>query len=120
MSIGKIREKIKSYENDIFIVLIIILVAVISFGLGRLSKIKENKTPINIENTPASVITPTDPTDESVPTKGMLVGSKNSDKYHYPWCSGAQGIKEENKIWFSSREEAESSGYTPAANCKGL
>lgn len=51
---------------------------------------------------------------------GQLVGSKNGTKYHYPWCSGAERIKEENKIWFQSAEEAKRAGYTPAANCPGL
>lgn len=50
----------------------------------------------------------------------LYVGSKNSDKYHLPDCPGASRIKEENKIWFSSEEEAESLGYTPASNCDGL
>lgn len=48
------------------------------------------------------------------------VGSKNSDVYHLPECSGAQRIKEENKRCFSSKEEAEKSGYRPAANCPGI
>ncbi|MFH1608762.1 MAG: hypothetical protein ABH951_01935, partial [Patescibacteria group bacterium] len=52
--------------------------------------------------------------------EGLLVGSKNGTKYHYPWCSGALRIKEENKVWFNSMEEARQAGYTPAANCKGL
>ncbi len=26
----------------------------------------------------------------------------------------------ENKIWFTTKEEAEAAGFTPAANCKGL
>ena len=46
-----------------------------------------------------------------------VVASKNSDKYHYTWCAGAKKIKEENKVWFSSAEEAESKGYTLAGNC---
>ena len=53
-------------------------------------------------------------------TEKKYVGSKNSDKYHLPWCSGAARIAEENKVWFASKEEAEAAGYTPAANCKGI
>jgi methylphosphotriester-DNA--protein-cysteine methyltransferase len=51
---------------------------------------------------------------------GRIVASKTGAKYHLPWCSGAQTMKEENKIWFDSPEEARAAGYTPAANCKGL
>jgi hypothetical protein len=52
--------------------------------------------------------------------KGTYVGSRKGTKYHLPWCSGAKAISEENKIWFSSKEEAQSQGYSPAANCKGI
>lgn len=129
--LAKIKEKIKPYKSDIFIVLVIILVALISFGLGRLSKIRENKTPVTIENLGANMINSQGNSiqnDQDIKSnqiqinssQGMLVGSKNGTKYHFPWCSGAQAMKEENKIWFSSKEEAEKAGYTPAANCKGL
>jgi hypothetical protein len=110
--LSKFREKVKLYENDIIIAVVIILVALIGFGLGRLSVIREQKIPAVIENTPAAA--------SSANTEKLYVASKNSDKYHYPWCSGAQRIKEENKVWFSSKEEAEKAGYSPATNCKGL
>ncbi len=129
--IAKVKEKLKPIENDVILVVVIILVAFISFGLGRLSKIGENKTPITIES--ATEVQP--PTNleaklpSNKPTSGvgastnsdkLYVASKSGTKYHYPWCPGALNIKEENKIWFSSKEEAESAGYSPAANCKGL
>lgn len=116
MSLSELNKKIKPHinnaKNDIFIVIVIVLIAIISFGLGRLSKIRENKPPITIENMQANVIK----TEE----KGGVVGSKNGTKYHFPWCPGALRIKEENKVWFSNKEEAEKAGYTPASNCKGL
>lgn len=117
--LAKIKNFIKSEEKDIIIVVVIITVALISFGLGRLSKIEEKKTPIIVENISASVKTSADKTTISS-QEGIVVASKNSTKYHYPWCSGAQNIKEENKIWFNSTEEARQAGYTPASNCKGL
>lgn len=46
-----------------------------------------------------------------------VVVSKNGSKYHYPHCSGAKRIKEENKIVFNSSTAAEAAGYTLAANC---
>jgi len=53
-------------------------------------------------------------------TAKSFVASKNSTKYHLPWCSGAKRIKEENKVWFSSEAEAKATGRTPAANCPGI
>lgn len=129
--IKKVNAKIKPFENDIILIIVIILVALISFGLGRLSKIRENKTPITIENISGSAPVNSAGEGGAAPlnasqqtgasqTEKLYVASKSGTKYHYPWCPGALNIKEENKIWFSSKEEAESAGYTPASNCKGL
>ncbi len=52
--------------------------------------------------------------------EGGYVASKNGTKYHFPWCGSAKQIKEENKIWFKTKAEAEAAGYTPASNCKGI
>ncbi len=60
--------------------------------------------------------TPTESTD----VKGTFVGSRSGKAYHYPWCPGAKRIKEENKVWFHTKEEAVGKGYHPAANCEGL
>ncbi len=119
-------------RRDVYIVLLILFVGGASFGLGRLSQTNTEERPmVRIENAftepvydeaagettqEAGVV---EQPIESVKT-GSFVGSKNSDKYHFPWCPGAQRIKEENKVWFADREAAEAAGYTPAANCKGL
>ena len=113
-------------KDDWFIVATIILVALISFGIGRLTTPKTE--PILIKNLEkASVGDLIIEQSSSVPTgvgttedKGQVVGSKNSDKYHLPDCPGAKQISEQNKIWFASIAEAEKAGYKPAANCPGL
>lgn len=53
-------------------------------------------------------------------SKGMYVGARGGKIYHLPWCSGAKRIKEQNQVWFASKADAESHGYKPASNCKGL
>ena len=50
---------------------VIVLVATISFGLGRLSKIREEKTPITIENATTPTETATKASDKNV-TEKML------------------------------------------------
>lgn len=122
MSIEDIGQKIKRVVNiaiqrDIFTVIIIISVSFASFGLGRLS-VRGLDTPVIIENESFVIESVSGSTE--VKASGLLVASKNSTKYHFPWCSGAQRISEKNKIWFDSKEEAEKAGYTPASNCKGL
>jgi hypothetical protein len=51
---------------------------------------------------------------------GGYVASKSGTRYYLPWCSGVSRIKEENKIWFATKEEAEARGLTPAKNCEGM
>lgn len=41
----------------------------------------------------------------------MFVGSKNSTKYHTPSCRWAKQIKPENRVCFSSVEDAVAQGY---------
>ncbi len=107
-------------EGEIVLAAVIILTALASFGLGRLSSLRENKFPVRIEtkNQSAAAISSQNPKTESA--QNLFVASKNGQVYHFPWCSGAQRIKEENKIFFNSREEAEKAGLRPAANCEGL
>lgn len=44
----------------------------------------------------------------------LFVASVNSSLFHHKDCSSANQIKEENKVWFTSREEAEKAGYGPS------
>lgn len=60
------------------------------------------------------------PAPSTTASGGQYVASKTGTKYYLPWCGTAKRIKDENKVWFSSKAEAESAGYEPAKNCKGL
>jgi len=132
--------KIKSFwgENrrDLFLAALVFLVSVASFGLGRLSAIWPEKEPIRIDQVgevdqsasglgeTAGTINFTKRSDSpSSPissSQGNFVASKNGSSYHLPSCPGAKQIKEENKIWFKTAEEAKRAGYKPAGNCQGL
>jgi hypothetical protein len=46
------------------------------------------------------------------------VGSKKSDKYHYPTCRSAQKIKADNMVTFKSAQDAKAAGYVPCKVCK--
>jgi len=106
--------------------LLIILASVTGFGAMRLWLIWPSKSPVIIEkNTGLAEIREAVKTKISINTEnqkpqGQYVASKNGKAYHYPWCPGALKIKDENKIWFGSREGAEKTGYKPAVNCPGL
>lgn len=130
-SVRDFIQKIKSWKkvlnsrDDIFIALIIILVGAGSFGLGRLSITEKSRQGIVIEN--IGVYSNEKSQEKLKNLSNMIilgdekyVASVKGAKYHAPWCGGAKRIKEENKIWFSSVEDAREAGYTPAKNCKGL
>ena len=123
----RIIEWIKTNNRELYLTVVIILVATISFGLGRLSKIREEKTPITIENvavaTSTEIIANTPNSQRgrlTVDANKIFVASRNGKKYYYAWCDSAKVIKEQNRIWFSTEEEAKKAGYEPATNCKGL
>jgi len=119
-------------DGRYFMTAILVLVAVISFCLGRLSSIEEKREPVKVISgnisalNSASVLLnntgslPVASSTTSVNSAGQVVASKNGNKYHYPWCPGAKQISEKNKITFNSIEEAKSAGYSAASNCKGL
>lgn len=127
-SIRKLKGKFKlfSQNSDILLVLLIILVASASYGLGRLSVASEGQNiPIYVQEAhlpsiTASVYAESYVKNAQAVESVSVVASKSGTKYHFPWCSGAQRIKEENKILFMSTQEAREAGYEPAANCKGL
>lgn len=49
---------------------------------------------------------------------GPFVGSKNSDVYHWPWCSSAKQIKPSNQVRFDTAADAQKAGYRPCSQCK--
>lgn len=137
--------KALEYEKDIWLGLLVITVGVGGFATGRLVDIEASKIPVRIETVELGRVGEEGTSKPSItiktqkeggvevlgttqvaavaatsPVTGKVVGSKNGSKYHLPECSGAKRIKEENKIWFASVEEAKSAGYTAAANCPGL
>ena len=119
----------------------VVVVALASFGLGRLSVYEEKKpltatmstnkstaeAPIQAPATVVQTAKVAAPATIGAATaasagnaQSTIVGAKTTKKYHYTWCSGAARIKEENKVYFASITEAKAAGYVPAANCPGL
>ena len=130
-SIQDIWDKFKSFfntslaEDKLFLAILMVCVALTAFGLGRLAERASHEMPQN-SGSASVVFTNINQEDKEItsmevtPNVEQYVASKSGTKYHYPWCPGAKQMKEENKIFFTSRTEAEAAGYTPAANCKGL
>lgn len=122
--LAKIIDLVKKFQYHIFLSVCIILIVIISYNLGQINSLK--KTPISVKESAglkadlldavnSKQTQDTKPKPQKLDTR--VVASKNSDKYHYSWCSGAKRIKPENQIWFNSAQEAESKGYLLAGNC---
>ncbi len=110
------RIKLFFSEDVYFYTVLIVLVSLISFALGRAS-VQSAVIDRTVSQTRIQLREPIATASATSPTI-RYVGSKNGSKYHAPWCPGASQIKEANRIYFNSEEEAQVRGYTPAANCK--
>ena len=131
-------EKIKQFVETeqgkgILSILVIILVALGSFGLGRLSRdqvgpgiaVQEYNLAnvinavenTNTNSTKQNIIKPTE-TSKSISTGKSFFASSRGSKYYSIGCSGGKTLKEENKVWFSSKQEAENAGYELSSTCK--
>ena len=143
MSIQEIFSNFKRFgkKGDTALMLLMVSLSAGSFWLGYLTgggsnvpahdvtmvtremgSVIQTQEPVSIENAPSTTgigETKEEATATSA-TEGAYVASKNGTKYHLPWCGSAKQIKEENKVWFTTKEEAEAAGYTPASNCKGI
>lgn len=124
-------EKLKSFllDDHIFFGLIVIMVAISSFGLGRASVAADREALPGVRLINSAAVPPlpeglslssSSAVTISPVAKGSFVASKSGTKYHLTSCPGAKQIREENKIYFSSKQEALAAGYKPAANCPGL
>ncbi len=135
-------EKIKLFlgsdsGKDILTVIVIILVGLGSFGLGRLSTRGESEglkieytrpnielraqvpqIPENGQNPQNDQKEAPEVTQESKPVIRTFFASKKGSKYYSASCGGGKTIKPENKIYFSSKEEAEGAGYELSSTCR--
>lgn len=133
-------QKIKSFiesekGKDILVVIIVILVGLGSFQLGRLSVKSTESSGVKIEyldeksgeyiDQTASVISASESmaknsfggTIQNSTGKNYFASSRGS-KYYSIGCSAGKSIKMENRVYFATSEEAESAGYELSTSCK--
>jgi len=132
----KILEFWKKYESKTVLILGFVLVAGLSFQIGILQGKRLEKSPLIIEKasqsskiepqgaqtsssakdtTSSQNLAQSSPT--TLPQNCSYVGSKNSNKYHLPTCRWAKQIKPENRVCFSSIEDATAKNYQPDKGC---
>ena len=133
-------EKFKSLlaDDTIFGAILLILVGFLSFGLGRLSVqsplargVESSKSVQLLASSsvlaPAAAASGTAGAAASIlalppqpPVTGPYVASKSGTKYYLLSCSVAKRIKDENKVFFATTQDAAAAGYEPASTCPGL
>ena len=117
--------------KDILVIVIIILVGLGSFELGRLSK-NNTSSGIKIEypsqeantigsldqngvNLPSNLNTPQ---NYQKSTSENFFASSRGTKYYSISCSAGKTIKQENRIYFATSTEAEKAGYVLSSACR--
>lgn len=103
------------HESDVFVIAIAVLLSVVILGAGRLYYEIESRKILTrfdliIEENAFPVLPP------SAVAKNFMA-SVNGEKYYPMGCKAANRIKQENRVWFSSGQEAREMGYTPSVQC---
>jgi hypothetical protein len=131
----KIKHFIESDKGkDFLVVFIVILVGIFSFELGRVSKagkseglkieyIEPSQTVIG--NQEASVLkglelapkAPKSPVDSGKAAGQSYFASSRGSKYYSVGCSAGKTIKQENRVYFATAQEAETAGYILSSSC---
>lgn len=129
------NEKFKQWLTDdtVFLTILLLIVGMGSFFLGRQSVIsapiipQDNRVHLISGSVPpvpltatSSLKSPAAMGDISATATMPYVASKAGTKYHLLNCPGVQQIKDKNKIYFATAAAATAAGYTPASNCPGL
>ncbi len=140
MRLSDTLQKIKGLPDlpkDIFVLLVIFLVGIGAFLLGQGSAFEKKRggqlritqqeeeplsAKLSADNSAyrESVVPPSPTTPTNSDARGMYVGARSGTTYYLPWCSGVKRIREENKVWFATKEAAIAKGYKPSTNCKGI
>lgn len=114
------KDTFASHKVNILTFFGLLLTAILAFESGFLKgkmvaspplviSIPEKKSEVQAPK-PQDVETKPKETNKTVAC--LFVGSRNSNKYHKTTCATAKRIKEENKICFTSVEDAEKKGYS--------
>ncbi len=109
--------------DKIFVGLLVIFVSMASFSLGRLSKIFDERPEFNFRD--VLVQEEKIPLSSSLEKRGIvqtnvsnIVATKSGQKYYFIWCKGVENLKEKNKVYFATEDDAKRAGKTLANNCK--
>lgn len=99
-------------KKEYLIIIIIILVGLASFGLGRMSALEN----AGEENKVEFIVPELSKIDMSFKDLSY-VASINGTKYYPRGCKAVNRIRAENRIYFKSGSDAQKSGYGYTSSC---
>lgn len=111
-------------QNNLLVIAALVSGLLIGLGLGILSNANNPSLIIIDKNTkivaPETLLRSEIGDLSSNFQGGNFVASINGKAYYPVDCEASKRIKEENRIWFETAQEAESQGYQPAKTCPGF
>jgi hypothetical protein len=123
MSIPETLLKIKPLGVVILKTACLILILGIVFSLGRISGLSVTQTtePIEVVYPPlvkTSVPQYNQQGNSTEPESWAFAGSKTGKTYYPKDCSSLTRVKPENRVYFSTRDQAVTAGYHASTACK--
>lgn len=112
------KEILIKNEDRIILAIGFVLVAILSFGAGKLSEVHRGETPIIFQNAPECGKSSAGLSASPNPDKpqGQIIGNKNSLIYHVPGGAFYDKVSQANRVYFDSEEAAQKAGYHKAKN----
>lgn len=111
-------QNISEKSTKYLTIAIVVVIFLIGLGIGLLINNSEKSQIIIDKNAKIGLpAQPNLPMSAAQQASGNFSASINGTAYYPRDCSAGNRIKEENRIWFETKEEAESQGYKPAQNC---
>jgi hypothetical protein len=116
VNINELKDTLIKNEDKIILFIGFALVAILSFGMGKLSEAYRPPMPIVFKNAPdcptilANAVNAPGTVD-AAKTEGKIIGNKNSKIYHIPGSASYNKISPENRVYFDTEADAEKAGY---------
>lgn len=71
----------------------------------------------NTHSTSSSSSSPSSAVSTSSSSSASYIGNANTGKFHESYCSSVKDMSDNNKVFFSSRDDAVNQGYIPCKRC---
>lgn len=101
-------------KKEYFLVILIVLLSLASFGLGRLSV---SNSGANRGEEVEFIIPELSLINLDEHKKYPFLASINGTKYYPNGCKSANRIKSDNRLYFKTAEDAVKSGYSRTSSC---